>query len=897
MKTWISLLTLFISSHAFCQNLSLEWVNTIENTRPYDIVVSENGYVYSTGHFTGLKDFDPSEDVFTIGAYGTEDDVFIQKLDTANNFVWAVALTGSDNDKGTHLAIDSEENVYVAGTFRDQIDFDGGPGVVTGTSLGLDDVFLVKYSPDGEFLWKATFGGNTYDNIGGLAIDQNGDVIIGGNFNGVVDFDPGEGEYFIDSGNESAAFVVKLSSSGEFISYYDLNNSNEGGRVISISGIKIDSQNNLLLSGSFEGNIDFDQSTENEHIVSVPQYKTSRFILKLDSDFNFQWVNTFRASYNLNVRGLEINLEDEIIIMGTYYNILDMFIGGDTLTINSPDSQNMFILKVDESGAFVWNSFIETNGNGLMQEPKFRLDPMGDVYITGAFNGTLDLDPGIDEYLVSTNSQWNIYIQKLSGTDGSFHFGLSAGNYTQPSFSRNIFASADGSIYTAGTFRGTVDFDPSPDGDYLLTGTSFQSPAFFWKLKQCLPSFSEIAIESCNSYLVPSGNVEYFESGTYIDTIPSMAGCDSVMTLNVTILESSTSTTTATSCEEYFWPENDTTYFESGEYATTIENVAGCDSVITLVLTINQSTEIAETESSCESFLWEVTGETLSESGIYQGVFETYQGCDSTRTLDLTILDPTTSEINVSDCDSYASPSGEIYTTAGTFEDVILNTAGCDSIITIHLELGYATSSAISDSACFTYTSQSGVAYSESGNYTETLVNSQGCDSIVNLDLTVFDVNVSIENNDSALTAMEPSATYQWLNCGESYSVIENETNQVFIPTQSGSYAVEVTTAHCTDTSDCIIVSLVSVQNNSFDQLISVYPNPSSGNIYLKLEQEIRHADIEIYTTDGKRLSSYSGNLYSGMLLPINPKVSGIFVIKIRTEDKVATFRVVKLTP
>jgi len=102
----------------------------------------------------------------------------------------------------------------------------------------------------------------------------------------------------------------------------------------------------------------------------------------------------------------------------------------------------------------------------------------------------------------------------------------------------------------------------------------------------CSNTYNIITATACDTYTVPSGDETYTSSGTYLDTIPNVAGCDSILTIMLTINNSNTAFESATACDSYFWAVDGNTYVNSGIYSTTFTNVAGCDSTIILNLTI-----------------------------------------------------------------------------------------------------------------------------------------------------------------------------------------------------------------------------------------------------------------------------------------------------------------------
>ncbi|MDF3028033.1 MAG: hypothetical protein K0S23_2340 [Fluviicola sp.] len=98
-----------------------------------------------------------------------------------------------------------------------------------------------------------------------------------------------------------------------------------------------------------------------------------------------------------------------------------------------------------------------------------------------------------------------------------------------------------------------------------------------------------INVSACQSYEVPSGDETYVTSGTYMDTIPNAANCDSIITINLTIKNNTTATISPVACGSYTVPSGDETYMISGTYMDTIPNMAGCDSILTINLTISGS--------------------------------------------------------------------------------------------------------------------------------------------------------------------------------------------------------------------------------------------------------------------------------------------------------------------
>lgn len=226
-------------------------------------------------------------------------------------------------------------------------------------------------------------------------------------------------------------------------------------------------------------------------------------------------------------------------------------------------------------------------------------------------------------------------------------------------------------------------------------------------------------VSSCNSYVLPWG-VTVNVTGTYSNTYPaaSFNGCDSIASVHVIINSATNQTSNVSSCGSYTW--NSVTYTQSGTYSYSYTNAAGCASVDTLKLVINQGTFNVTTSVSCDSLIW--NGVTYRSSGIYTRSYVNASGCASVDTLKLTINNGTRQTSIISECGSYTWPSnGQIYTQSGIYFNNYTNAAGCASFDTLKLTVVNNTIANVSDSACNSYTwSLNGNTYTQSGNYTYT---------------------------------------------------------------------------------------------------------------------------------------------------------------------------------
>ncbi len=176
------------------------------------IIVDNGGNVFATGQFALSADFDPGSGVYNLTSAGT-DDIFILKLNTNGDFVWAKNMGGAGSDAGLSITLDKENHICTTGGFNQTVDFDPGAGNFDLSSSGLNDVYVATYDTAGNFLTAVEFGGTGSDFGLHVAIDAQNNIFVTGGFSGTVDFDPGVGVSDISSDGGSDIFILKLSQS------------------------------------------------------------------------------------------------------------------------------------------------------------------------------------------------------------------------------------------------------------------------------------------------------------------------------------------------------------------------------------------------------------------------------------------------------------------------------------------------------------------------------------------------------------------------------------------------------------------------------------------------------------------------------------------------------------
>jgi uncharacterized repeat protein (TIGR01451 family) len=290
------------------------------------------------------------------------------------------------------------------------------------------------------------------------------------------------------------------------------------------------------------------------------------------------------------------------------------------------------------------------------------------------------------------------------------------------------------------------------NSSYAQSGTYFYSyinangipstDTLFLTINYSNSSNSNITV--CENQLPYSWNgLTFTQAGTQSVTLSNVAGCDSIATLNLSVRYNSASTTDISICENqlpYAW--NGLNFTQAGTQSATLSSAAGCDSIATLNLSVRYNSASTTDISICENelpYAW--NGLTFTQAGTQSVTLSNVAGCDSIATLNLFVKSNSSSTTDVSVCENelpYAW-NGLTFTQAGTQSATLSNAAGCDSIATLNLFVKSNSSSTTDVSVCENELPYvwNGLSFTQAGTQSATLSNTAGCDSIATLNLSV----------------------------------------------------------------------------------------------------------------------------------------------------------------
>lgn len=783
-----------------------------------------------------------------------------------------------------HVKKLTEPTQYNQHYFGSAVALDGQVGIV-GAKWDKYDVNGQNYeanAPGSCYIIKKTNNGwirvqKITSNDRGYGINSFGNTVNGGQVFGSTvsisgdfaaigsptdDFDANGTNEIINAG---AVYIFKKDANGVWSQQQKLKapdkaQTDQFGNSVSING-------NYLIIGAF--NEDHDELG-----ASTLNNSGSAYIYEKDNNGTWNFVKKVVASDRRanDFFGYSVAITSSgYAIVGAYSNDYDV-----NNANYSDGAGSAYIFTRDGNGVWSQTQKIVSADREYSGRFGFSVDIDNDKCIVGA---DLETEGGQtyagSAYIYERNNGTYAFTQKLTASDlaASDGFGktvrVSGNNVIVTATGQSVsgFANA-GSIYVVAKQQNNTwqemqqitANDPNTfdlfginsdiDGSTIISGVYFNdkdsngvnsvtdagAAYVFEEIIPCVQTDSSITVSSCESYTSPTG-LTYTISGLYTDTLVNFNGCDSIVHIDLAILNSTQMDTTIEACGSVMI--NNVNYVNSGNYTQTLVNNVGCDSLINIHVTILSSTEHTITPASC---------------------------------------------------DSYTSPNSNVWTVSGSYTDTLVNAVGCDSLLHINLTVWNSNQIDTTVNSCGAYTLNN-ITYNNSGNYTQTLTNQYGCDSIINLDLIVISVDTSVQINDNVLTAVSNNSNFQWYNCDDEMNV-QGEVSQSFTAAETGNYALIISNNNCIDTSSCYEIILGSTDYLASNEF-SISPNPFNDEFIIKNTLDNNYK-IQITDLNGKLVFERISAETHENKINLNSVNTGIYLLSIRSNEKVFVYRIVK---
>lgn len=415
----------------------------------YSVSVDQQGNVYTTGQFQDTLTYNiiaPNKLV----SKGAED-IFIIKLSTFGNVIWAKSMGSNQSDIGYSIAVDKNSNVYSTGQFQGTVDFNPDLGISNLSALKTD-IYILKFDSLGNYSWVKSFRSTTNSGIGNgfdIGLDNLNNVVLTGLFSNTYDFDPDTSTYILNSGGSSGVFVAKLNLLGEFIwaeNYGGMGNVN----------LDIDKRQNIYLTGSFKDGVDFNPGINTFILYAGNDYDA--YILKLNTlpdkagaiaGLNLQCPNTY-ATYSVPNS------------IGASYYLWE--VPDETIILSGQNTTSIQVKLGSLSGYFRVTPF-NSYGSGLSSSQAVSVKPMNSMGFT--INASSQCLSGnnfvyTDTTDIANNYRRAWYINNETSTLKSINKTLTQpGSYLVRLIGTNMY-------YCYDTINKSIEVHPMPKADFSI---------------------------------------------------------------------------------------------------------------------------------------------------------------------------------------------------------------------------------------------------------------------------------------------------------------------------------------------------------------------------------------------------------------------------------------------
>jgi hypothetical protein len=896
---FVTVVCVLLTQLSYSQTPAFDWAKKLGSPGSFNqgnaLAIDQLGNIYTTGQFESTSDFDPGTGTFDLTSAGI-DDVYISKLDSDGNFVWAKRIGSTGFDEGWGIAVDLTGNVYISGHYQNTVDFDPGAGVSNHTASG-GDIFIIKLDTNGNFVWGVSMGSaGIGDEYGyGITTDASGNVYTTGVFTSIVDFNPGAGIFNLTSAGNYDVFISKLDTDGNFIWAKQLGGTqSDNGRSIALDG-----SGNIYTSGYFRGTADFDPGAATFNITSTSVFYDV-FVSKLDPSGNFVWAKNMGGAEDDLAQSIAIDPTGNVYTTGYFFATADFDPGAATFNLTAAGSSaDIFISKLDASGNFLWaKSFGNANPYPCFGRA-ITTDGSGNVYATGAFEGTIDFDPGASIFELKTAADDDIFILKLSPA-GNFIWAGSMGYVDNDDDSgRAIKVDASGNIYTTGDYRainasGNTDFDPG-SCVFNLSGQA----AFIQKLSAAtsashtITNFSptsgttgtSVTINGTNFSTTPANNVVAFNGTSATVT----ASTTTTITTSVPAAATTGPISVTIGCNTVTSASN----FTISSVLPTITNFTPSSGPVSTVVTITGTNFSATAANNTVRFNGTLA---IASASTTTSITATVPAGATTGPITVTVSGNTATSAS-----NFTVTTGSItFTTQPSDRSIcgITNTtfavaATGDTGLQYQWQIDDGGFEDLSNNSTYSGVTTPTLSISNpplslNGSVYRCVVsgNNSGDTPSQSASLTINTFPVASISLDGTLLVASDGDSFQWYRNGVEIPGATLQTLE-FNALEQGVYVVDVTENGCTTTSDDFIYLITG----SEDMLghFKLYPNPVKNVLHVDAPEKIR---MEISDIAGKQI--LISDIYGNKTLPMNHLTPGIYIIKVMGSDEIKVIRVFK---
>ena len=450
------------------------------------IAVDNAGNVFITGVFFGTVDFDPGPGISSITPSPYGSNAYIAKYDINGSYLWAKNIAINTSYGNNSITIDDNSDIYITGYFSGAaVDFDPGAGTANlASASGSNDIYIAKYDNSGNYLWAKAIGSLADDRGNEIIINNAGNILLAGNFNNMVDFDPGPGTAFLTSVWSQDIFFASYDASGNYLWAKGIG----GLGIEDVRDIAVDKNDNIFLTGNFAGTADFDPGAGYTGLISAGIGDI--FIAKYDPSGNYLWAKQMGSTGIDCGTAISVDTSGSIIVTGTFNNTVDFDPGAGTVNLIGALGASSYLEKFDGNGNYIWVKALPLNTSNI----DVLVDYCNNIYISGSYlsggAATIDMDPGVGIASISVPGglpppYYNIFARYDINGNYLWADGFGRTCYCSVAgYKSSLTKDIGGYLYYSGIFNApffgisTVDFDPSASVNNLVAASTVDNTFF-----------------------------------------------------------------------------------------------------------------------------------------------------------------------------------------------------------------------------------------------------------------------------------------------------------------------------------------------------------------------------------------------------------------------------------
>lgn len=718
--------------------------------------------IYGVTNFSGNITLTTGQSFSSFG----KEDILVKKFSPSGVLLWARKFGGKESDFAHNITSDLNNNTYLTGTFQDTLKlFD--QLLLVGNTPTAHNGFIIKLNANGDVIWAKSLQSSNGAFPVKAKANAAGEVFIAGNFEGMVDFDPGAGQNFVSSTGLMDLFFLKLTSDGNLIWVRKIG----GTESETIQDMQLTDDGSMITSGFFNQVVDFDPGSGE---AFTPHNGGSDFFVhKLTSDGTLAWVKGMGGVGFDAGLGLDIAPNNDIVIVGRFSNTVDFNPAlNQSNNLISDGSWDGFALRLNVNGEYVWAVRIGSTQND--QCISVDVSANGNICIGGIFRGTVNFNPDLFPNQFATAVGGADVFELMLNHNGSYNSHVVYGGLGNEHINKILVYSIN-NILAVGNFSGIVDFDPSQlTANLTSTGNT---DGFLLNIFNCIRPFIPQVVSthnavcagqsftitlpgaqlnganqwswyqsSCNGNSFATGNSI---TGTLIQNtifyVRGTGGCVQNAECRDIAINVFTDTLTNQSlqiCAGDSVIVGENIYTTTGIYIDTLLATAGCDSVVFTNLTVTQPARFEQSFTICPGEEIMVGNNVYRNNGTFIDTLTRVLGCDSIVTTQITVIpiEIISQDVDLCQGENFIVEDS-VYTETGVYVNSIVTPEGCENFIITNLTV-HPLEYNITHNRCFGDTVRIGnQIYTTSLIVVEFLGSSRGCDSIVNHTINFYDTS------------------------------------------------------------------------------------------------------------------------------------------------------------